>query len=161
MGRRSTFTHEIGEDICEWIANGKPLAEYCREFDVSVNTVHQWRRDNGAFDTAYAQARARGFDAIAENCLLIADTPAEGVETITKADGSIEVRAGDMLGHRKLQVETRLKLLSKWDPRRYGDRVSHEHTGANGGAIITGKISDEDAAKAYAEMIGGKGEDMN
>jgi hypothetical protein len=29
-----------------------------------------------------------------------------------------------MLGHRKLQIETRLKLLAKWDPKRYGDKLS-------------------------------------
>jgi hypothetical protein len=29
----------------------------------------------------------------------------------------------DMLGHRKLQIETRLKLLAKWNPKKYGDRV--------------------------------------
>ena len=40
-----------------------------------------------------------------------------------KADGSTEVRRGDMLGHRKLQIETRLKLLAKWDPKRYGGRT--------------------------------------
>jgi hypothetical protein len=35
----------------------------------------------------------------------------------------VERRVEDMLGHRKLQVETRLKLLAKWDPRRYGDAL--------------------------------------
>ena len=29
-----------------------------------------------------------------------------------------------MLGHRKLQIETRLKLLAKWNPKKYGDRVT-------------------------------------
>ena len=29
----------------------------------------------------------------------------------------------DMLGHRKLQIETRLKLLAKWNPQKYGDKV--------------------------------------
>ena len=29
-----------------------------------------------------------------------------------------------MLGHRKLQVETRLKLLAKWDPKRYGEKLA-------------------------------------
>ena len=29
-----------------------------------------------------------------------------------------------MLGHRKLQIETRLKLLAKWNPKKYGDRTT-------------------------------------
>jgi hypothetical protein len=28
-----------------------------------------------------------------------------------------------MLGHRKLRIETRLKLLAKWNPKKYGDKV--------------------------------------
>jgi len=34
------------------------------------------------------------------------------------------VTTEDMLGHRKLQIETRLKLLAKWNPKKYGDRVT-------------------------------------
>jgi hypothetical protein len=30
-----------------------------------------------------------------------------------------------MLGHRKLQIETRLKMLAKFNPKRYGDKVVH------------------------------------
>jgi hypothetical protein len=29
-----------------------------------------------------------------------------------------------MLGHRKLQIETRLKLLACWDPKKYGNRTT-------------------------------------
>ena len=54
----------------------------------------------------------------------IADTPVVGEETTEKANGDTETRKGDMLGHRKLQIETRLKLLAKWDPKRYGERTT-------------------------------------
>ncbi|MNT50547.1 hypothetical protein D3C72_1874720 [compost metagenome] len=47
----------------------------------------------------------------------------------------MKVKRGDMLGHRKLQIETRLKLLAKWNPKRYGDRMTQEHVGANDGPI--------------------------
>ncbi|MNU09652.1 hypothetical protein D3C72_2563420 [compost metagenome] len=40
-----------------------------------------------------------------------------------------------MLGHRRLQVETRLKLLAKWHPKKYGEKVTAEHTGPNGAPI--------------------------
>lgn len=66
----------------------------------------------------------RGEDAIAADCLRIADTPMEGVEFVTKADGGVEEKRGDMLGHRKLQIETRLKLLAKWNPKKYGDKMA-------------------------------------
>ena len=40
------------------------------------------------------------------------------------SDQGTSTTVEDMLGHRKLQIETRLKLLSKWDPKRFGDRVA-------------------------------------
>jgi hypothetical protein len=42
-----------------------------------------------------------------------------------------------MLGHRRLQVETRLKLLAKWDPKRHGERIATEISGPDGGEIRT------------------------
>ena len=70
--------------------------------------------------------------AIADDVIRIIDTPMEGVteklELMKDANGEMQLvvterRREDMLGHRRLQAETRLKLLAKWDPRRYGDRV--------------------------------------
>jgi hypothetical protein len=42
----------------------------------------------------------------------------------TMDDKGSTIRTEDMLGHRKLQIETRLKLLAKWNPKKYGDRVA-------------------------------------
>lgn len=89
-----------------------------------VQTVYDWMEAHPAFAVSFARARARGFDAIAADTLAIADTPVEGEETTEKPDGSVEKKRGDMLGHRKLQIETRLKLLAKWDPKRYGEKLA-------------------------------------
>jgi hypothetical protein len=34
-----------------------------------------------------------------------------------------------------LRIETRLKLLAKWDPKRYGERLHSEVTGVDGGPL--------------------------
>jgi hypothetical protein len=39
-----------------------------------------------------------------------------------------------MIEHRKLRIETRLKLLAKWNPKKYGDKLAH--TGASGDGPI-------------------------
>lgn len=70
---------------------------------------------------------------IAAEAMRIADTPVDGVETEEDESGAVvKVKRGDMLGHRKLQIETRLKLLAKWDPKRYGDRVTTDLTSSDG-----------------------------
>jgi hypothetical protein len=70
-----------------------------------------------------AHAREQGFEALAEEALLIADTPVFGQKQVMTDQGT-STTVEDMLGHRKLQIETRLKLLAKWNPKKYGDRVA-------------------------------------
>lgn len=129
-GRPSLYTLALAEEVCERLSNGETLQDICRsEHMPEVRTVNRWTEAHESFASDFAQARARGFDAIAAEALRIANTPHEGVEYITKGDGSEETRRGDMLGHRKLQIETRLKLLAKWDPKRYGEKLGLEHSG--------------------------------
>lgn len=86
-------------------------------------TVYDWIEADNDFATRIARARQLGFDAIAEEALEIANTPVVGVETEETEDG-YKVKRADMLGHRKLQVETRMKLLAKWCPQKYGEKTA-------------------------------------
>ncbi|MCY1560482.1 hypothetical protein D9M68_976190 [compost metagenome] len=97
--------------------------------------MYDWIKADPAFSAAMEAARLLGYDAIAEEALEIADTHQVG-ERIEKEKGKVvKVVQEDMLGHRKLQIETRLKLLAKWHPKKYGEKVTAEHVGAGGGAI--------------------------
>lgn len=125
--------------ICERIAKGETLASICRDLDLNRRTIGKWREEDPEIRKQFDQARDDGFDAIADECLEIADTTQEGVE-IVERNGTREVHHGDMLGHRKLRIDTRMKLLAKWDPRRYGDKQQLEHQGS-----IVVQISGDDA----------------
>lgn len=128
-GRTSTYTAEMADKIVEWIASGKTLRAFCREpGSPGWRTVYDWISSDQSFAARIAHARDLGADAIAEEALAIADTTVEGVTVTTDDKGTKEVR-GDMLGHRKLQVETRLKLLAKWYPQKYGDKIEQTHRG--------------------------------
>jgi hypothetical protein len=123
-GRPSLYTPEIAEEIISRLSEGEPLAHICRDDGMpAVRTVSLWKETQDGFAAAFGLARDVGFDALAARCLEIANTPLEGVETITDTDGKVIEKRADMLGHRKLQIETILKLLAKWDPRRYGERL--------------------------------------
>lgn len=128
-GRPSTYTEAVADEVVEWISEGKTLRDYCRqEGKPARRTIDDWRAKDEAFAARIARARDDGFDVLAEECLTIANTPMLG-ETVTDEDGKQKVVTADMLHHRKLQIETRLKLLAKWDPRRYGERQQIEHSG--------------------------------
>lgn len=152
MARPSKFTEELVTAICERLSVGEPLAQICRDEGFPhPSTVRDWMAAREEVSLAIARAREDGFDQIAMEAMRIADTPLEGVSekyeqvTIDNPDDPelpkveefrlTERKVEDMLGHRKLQIETRLKLLAKWDPKRYGDKQAIEHSGPGGKPI--------------------------
>jgi hypothetical protein len=132
-GRPSKYTPELVEEICERISKGEPLRQICRDEHMPHWTaVYDWMRKQESFAIRIADARELGEEAIAQECLEIANSPLMGEETTIKDNGGIETKRSDMLGHRKLQIETRLKLLAKWNPKKWGDRQHVEHSGKLG-----------------------------
>lgn len=142
-GRPAKHTPQLIEEICQRISEGEPLAEICRLAHMPERrTVYDWLAADADFSSRFARARDVGFDAIAEEALKIADTPQDGV--VIEDDGEkVKEKRGDMLGHRKLQVETRLKLLAKWNPKKYGDRQEINHSGTIGLESLVGNDSTE------------------
>ena len=73
-----------------------------------------------------SRARGKSADAIASESLDIVDEePQRG------PDGKID---SGWVAHQK-PGRASLKLLAKWSPKKYGDRVENVHTGADGGPI--------------------------
>lgn len=137
-GRPSKFTPDIVEEICERLCKGEPLACICLDAHMPCpNTVRVWMLEHEGVSEAIARARETGFDALAYEALKIADTPVEGMRRKMTAEGP-EIWYEDMLGHRKLQVEARLKLLAKWCPKRYGDKLELSGNPDQPGKSITG-----------------------
>lgn len=146
MPKPNSYTQELADEIVERLSKGEPLAEICRSEGMpAVRTVSDWRKAHKDFDDAFLQARDEGFDALAVRVLNIARTPQIGiVEKLERVQlppepGAapnapprfelqvVEIRREDMLGQRKLEIDTTFKLLSKWDPRRYGERLALDH----------------------------------
>jgi hypothetical protein len=123
-GRPSKYTPELAAEICERLSNGEPLRQICRDAHMPAWTaIYAWAAKDAVLSERIAHARNQGYEAIAEECLLIADNPEWGLTESVGPNGQT-VTKQDMLGHRKLRIETRLKLLAKWDPKRYGDRLA-------------------------------------
>lgn len=128
-GSGSKYTEEIADTICDLVSNGVNLRKVCRmEGMPAWRTVYDWVVDKPDFAARLARAREMGYDSLAEEALEIADTPKLGAKKVfssgsEEGEDSMTVTEEDMLGHRKLQIETRLKLLAVWDPKRYGNKV--------------------------------------
>ena len=119
-GRPSTYNAETAARMCEQLANGIPLREICRQDGMPPwQTVYSWMERDASLVQAIARAREIGYDALAEECLNIADDA---------SNDYVETEHGPRLNaehvqRSKLRIETRLKLLAKWNPKKYGERV--------------------------------------
>lgn len=92
-------------DICVRMAEGKSLRAVCRELDLNEATVRYWlMKDEDAFAQS-ARARELGCDALADECLEIADNK--------------ELDAAD----RRIMIDTRVRLIGKWS-QRYSDKLT-------------------------------------
>ena len=132
-GRPSKYTTELADEIVERLSEGEPLRQICRDERMpSWSAVYRWMEADATFSERIAGGRARGFDAIASECLDIADHGLN--DTYIDEQGNKRTET-DVIQRSKLRIETRLKLLAKWDPKRYGDKQTTELTGPNGGPV--------------------------
>lgn len=137
-GRPSKFSDSIAKEIADRISAGEPLAQICRSAHMPhPSTVRDWQHADAEFSRLIARAREIGHDAIASDCLNIADD------------------RSDDPASRRVRVETRLKLLAKWDPKRYGDKIALTGGAADDAPIKTATaitLSPEDLARTVEAL---------
>lgn len=122
-GRPSKYTPELAAEIAERLSMGEPLRKICRDEHMPHWTVmYDWLAKDEDLSLRVARAREAGYEAMAEETLEIADNFHLG-QTQVMDDKGNKVTIEDMLGHRKLRIETRLKLLACWSPAKYGTKV--------------------------------------
>lgn len=125
VGRPSVFSQRILDKIVAALSEGTPLAHVCRQPGMpAARTVSDWIERHPEVSAAIARARDAGEDVIAANL--------RDVARGNKRKGS----TGDVRRD-KLIVWTDLQLLSKWNPKKYGDRQQLEHSGPGGGPVET------------------------
>lgn len=127
-GRPSKFTPEIAAEICSRIAKGEPLRQICRDEHIPEwRTVYDWQDRDKEFYARIAHARELGEEAIAQECMEIADSAKnDWMETHGQDDVGYKLN-GEHVQRSKLRIETRLKLLAKWNPRKWGEKVDLNH----------------------------------
>lgn len=124
-GRPSEYSIELATEICKRIALGESMLSITKDPKMPSHTsIYSWLldEDKKEFLDKYESARAIQAEMMFEELVKIADTPEEGIETIEKGD-LVEIKKGDMLGHRRLKVDTRKWYLSKVLPKKFGEKV--------------------------------------
>lgn len=95
--------HRTLQAVTDQLAQGKTLSAVCEQPGMpSLSTMMRWQMGNAELRDEIRRARALGADAIAEECLQIADdaTP----ENVRVA---------------RLRISTRLRMIGAWAPDQY------------------------------------------
>ena len=109
------------------MVEGKSTTAACAEVGINWQGFLNWVERSPDNKERYARARSQLLERMAEEIHEIADTPMLGETTTVRPDGSVEVKAGDMIEHRKLRIDARKWTLAKLMPQKYGDRQILDH----------------------------------
>lgn len=140
-GRPSLYRPELGERICSLIAAGHSLRAI-GEMDGMPDkaTILRWLigTKHPEFCDQYARARELQAEGAADEMLEIADDGRNDFVKREIGEGvEVDVFNSEHVQRSKLRLETRKWLLSKLLPKKYGDKLTQEITGRDGGPIAS------------------------
>lgn len=123
-GRPTLYNEAVGQKICDLIATtDMGLRKICDNPDLPayITITHWLLNDNHPFSKQYARAKEQQAEVLGDQIISIAD----------------EVKPTDKFSveKAKLQVDARKFVAAKLKPKKWGDRIYQEHTGADGQAI--------------------------
>lgn len=124
MSRQTDYTEELAEQICDQLASGMSMVKICEaEGMPNRSTVLRWMAANDTFATRCAHARELQADLMDD---MILDTANACTAETAAAD--------------RVKISAYQWRASKLLPKKYGDKLDHNVSGA-----VTVNITSEDA----------------
>lgn len=149
---------QVSAHVCSELQKGRSLENICST-DVgmpSIATFLAWvQTDPEGIGKHYAHAREIGYLMLADEIVALSDKTHEWVtvqelspdgDPMFEPDGKPKLKQmllplnSDVIAHKRVQIDTRKWMLSKMLPKVYGDKITQEHTGSNGGPIALAAV---------------------
>lgn len=144
VGRPSDYTPELAALICERIGEGLSIRKLCLADDMpSPRSIYRWLVEFPDFRQQYEASTNERIESLAEETLEIADDGTnDWMERKSEAEKGAGVLTGWVLNgehvqRSRLRVDTRKWFVSKLNPKKYGEKITQEQTGPDGGPIQT------------------------
>lgn len=115
------------DKICELTAECVPQRTIAAQIGVSWATLIKYIDDDSGRTEQYARARESQADKMAEDILQIADDGKN--DTYIDEDGNTRTDQ-DVVARSRLRIDARKWLASKMAPKKYGERLQTELSGA-------------------------------
>lgn len=146
MARPSSYTEEMGDYICEQLAEGISLKRICeREEMPDKATFFRWLRKYPELRDNYIRAKEESADALFEETIDIAD------ETVSVIKSGAEKKSSAYAQAQKLRVDTRKWMMSKMKPKKYGDKLDMTSDGKAINFVIPNEIAEKNGIKSQTE----------
>lgn len=143
----------FNEVINEISENGKSLISALKG-RLSSQTFYDYLDKNEEWSKKYARATELRAEKMAEETLEIADCIGDDVMILP--DGR-EVENQRVINRDRLRVDTRKWLLAKLHPKKYGEKISQELTGAGGKDLIPPRtLTKDEAVELWKDFENGK-----
>lgn len=167
MSKRQTLSRqqyvkksdEVITEILERMIAGESLRSICKDEHMpNIVNFLRWVAEDEILRLQYRDAMEHRADVIFEEMMDIANTPVEA-EIVKTGPKGTECTVKDAIEHRTLQVRTRMWVLARMNPKKYGELSMKQISGPDGGpvktesTVVNKELSDEEL-KAELENRG-------
>lgn len=148
-GRPSIRTDEVVQEILARMAGGDSLRRACFEERMPApSTFLLWVSQDKALSEQYDRVREVRADGMFEEMLDIADDGTN--DWMLRGRGENDpgwVANGENIQRSRLRVDTRKWALARMNPKKYGEKITNEVVGKDGGPITTATIDTKKLTK--------------
>ena len=107
------------DEICELVAQGKTLRQIQADMLISMGTILNWV-GLPEFSEQYTRARDAASDIFETDIL-------EAAHSVTSETATAD----------RVKIDALKWVAARRSPKKYGDKLTNEHTGPNGGPVQT------------------------
>jgi len=133
-GRPSKYNQEIADEICYRLSTGQTMRSICDAPNMpDYSNLWRWINNNEEFRTQSMYARELGTHALADECIQIADDP-----MLDPQD-------------KRIRIDTRIRLIGKWNSKKYGDKIELESNN-NNNIVLSFTVPDRNENKDIIEL---------
>lgn len=141
-GRPSKYTDKLADKICQMIAQGQSVRSICAKKDmISMQTFFRWLRENDKFREQYARACEERSYMHAEDIIEIADNASN--DYMEKLEGDGYIFNSENVQRSRLRIDTRKWLMSKLNPKVYGDKLDMTTNGNDIGVTLSASQAEQ------------------
>ena len=124
------------------IAQGQSVRSICAKKDmISMQTFFRWLRENDKFREQYARACEERSYMHAEDIIEIADNATN--DYMEKLEGDGYIFNSENVQRSRLRIDTRKWLMSKLNPKVYGDKLDMTTNGNDIGVTLSASQAEQ------------------